>query len=254
VVNRSKALATGFYQFIGVLVLGVLIAFLSCGMAAAAFFLNRMPREKRYHADNSLPWNDLLIARPQNGKMWEVLGWNQVSWEGDDPAFYPRSESKTWAQLSREARGGRFDVSEQQAASFLGFTQHTWDVEAKRDAHDLAARGGAELPEDDLVEAVLADQFYAWQEEASKRITAQTPEIKRFEIYGYYHQAVQGNVSGLRPPPSEAEEQKKYDSWFRLMGMTRTNAMQKYIQAVKELPMPSGVPQNGTWKAPGSKR
>merc|ERR1719262_262943 len=130
---------TGLIQYMTVLALGTVLACMSCCMACTAQYLNKMPREKRYHEDNSLPWADLVEAKPKNAKMWEVLGWDKVSWEGDDPKLYPRSEYKTWAQLGRQPRGGRFDVSEQQAATFLGYTQNTWDGEAKDEAHRLAA-------------------------------------------------------------------------------------------------------------------
>merc|ERR1719162_964801 len=157
---RSQALATGIIQYSIVLGLGLILAVLSCCMACAVGFLNRLPKEKRYHADNSLPWDDLVIARPQNGKMWEVLGWTKASWEGDEPALYPRSESNSWSALGRTARGGRFNETEQQAASFLGFTQPTWDMDDAQN-RDLAARGGDQEnyafgQQDDLVEAVLA--------------------------------------------------------------------------------------------------
>jgi len=237
VVNKSQALEKGLNQYLNVLVCTLCLALLSFFMASAAYYANRTPQEKRYHEDNNLPWSELGAARRKNEQMWTVLGWDKVRWEADDPNLYPPSENKSWAQLSKQPRNGA-QASEAEAAAALGFTEDTWDGSAQQDARTLAANGssGQESQQDELVEAQVADQFYAWQEEASRRITAETPETKRLEVYGLYHQSSQGDVSGLRPSGATGlDEQKKYDAWFKLRGMSRAQAMQKYISAVKEL-------------------
>jgi len=246
VVMRSKATAVGFIQYISVLIVGTLLAIISCCMACVAYADNKAPKQRRYHEDNSLPWMDLVIIKPNNAICWQVLGWSQVSWDADDPKLYPSSEAKKWNSLT-STPSGKYQCSEMQAAAFLGFTQHSWDSLDQEEDRLLAERGGEQ---DELVDAQLADQFYAWNEEASKRITAATPEIKRLEVYGFYHQARQGNVSGLRPSENDPEEQNKYDAWYRLLGMTRSTAVREYINAAKELPPAPGVPENPSWGRP----
>jgi len=186
-----------------------------------------------------------VVIKPNNAICWQVLGWQQVSWDSDDPKLYPRSEGRKWSYLT-ETPAGEYQCSEKQAAAFLGFTAVSWDALGQEEDRLLAERGG-DVAQDELVESGLADQFYAWNEEASKRITAATPEIKRLEIYGFYHQARQGNVSGLRPSGNDSDDQKKYDAWYRLIGMTRSAAMREYINAAKELPPAPGVPENPNW-------
>lgn len=249
VTMRSKALMTGLIQYIMVLLLALVVSCFSCSMAGASYFLFKLPKEKRYHVDNGLPWADLEESKPENAEMWRILGWNQINWDASNPAIYPRSENKTWAQLSRRAVPP-FENSEQQAAVFLGFSKDSWDGETMIEAHKLATRGGDAINED-MVNAELADQFYAWQEEASKRIKDETPELKRLELYGFYHQATQGNVTGMRPAvssKSDEMDQKKYDAWYRLQSMDRSVAMKKYIEAVKALPFAPGA-KAPNWKA-----
>jgi acyl-CoA-binding protein len=82
----------------------------------------------------------------------------------------------------------------------------------------------------------LEDEFRFAQEEASRKLSDGTQDEQRFELYGFFHQAVQGNIQGERPSFFHKEDQMKYDSWTRLRGMPRNEAMRRYIDAVKNLP------------------
>jgi len=81
----------------------------------------------------------------------------------------------------------------------------------------------------------LEDQFRWAEEEASECVNDNTPEDVRLELYGFYHQAVQGNVTGTRPVVP-GMIQLKYDTWKRWEGMPRDEAMQRYIASVRALP------------------
>jgi len=81
----------------------------------------------------------------------------------------------------------------------------------------------------------LEDQFRWAEEEASQCVTDATPESVRLELYGFYHQAVHGNATGMRPVVS-GMTQRKYDVWKRWEGMPREEAMKRYIASVKALP------------------
>jgi acyl-CoA-binding protein len=90
----------------------------------------------------------------------------------------------------------------------------------------------------------LDEEFRYFQEEASRKLSDSTPDARRYELYGFYHQAVQGNVQGERPSFFHHEDQMKYDAWARLKGMPRNEAMRGYCNAVKSLP---DVPM-GNWR------
>ncbi len=54
---------------------------------------------------------------------WNVLGWDETIWAGDDPAAIPVSETTPWAELTTE---------EQEAAAALGYDEASWaDMQAR---------------------------------------------------------------------------------------------------------------------------
>lgn len=99
----------------------------------------------------------------------------------------------------------------------------------------------------DISHMNLDEQFRWAQEQASKNLTDHTPQEKKLELYGYYHQAVQGNVTGERPSMWHFLDQHKYDAWKRVEGMPRNDAMRRYIEAVQRLPPAPGVIQDPGW-------
>ena len=62
---------------------------------------------------NQFDWSELNSAEQA---LWEVLGWNEASWDG--AVTEPASESKTWSELTEEKRS---------AAEQLGYTETYWD-------------------------------------------------------------------------------------------------------------------------------
>jgi acyl-CoA-binding protein len=90
----------------------------------------------------------------------------------------------------------------------------------------------------------LDEEFRYYQEEASRKLSDATPDARRYELYGFYHQAVQGNVQGERPSFFHQDDQMKYDSWARLKGMPRNEAMRGYCNAVKAIP---DIKPGGNW-------
>tara|TARA_R110002050_G_scaffold98209_1_gene204139 strand:+ start:12223 stop:12513 length:291 start_codon:yes stop_codon:yes gene_type:complete len=54
--------------------------------------------------------------------------------------------------------------------------------------------------------------------------------------YAYFKQATVGDLEGPRPTESSNVVQTfKHDAWNRLQGMPKVEAMQRYIQTIKEL-------------------
>lgn len=62
----------------------------------------------------SVKWDDLKYSEK---RLWGILGWNAESWESDDPATIPVSETTAWNKLTKE---------EQVAAAALGYDEERW--------------------------------------------------------------------------------------------------------------------------------
>ncbi len=57
----------------------------------------------------------------------------------------------------------------------------------------------------------------------------------KLEFYGLYKQATEGDVSGKRPGMMDFVARAKYDAWAKLKGMSKEDAMQKYINRLEEM-------------------
>jgi len=63
----------------------------------------------------------------------------------------------------------------------------------------------------------------------------QAPD-KMLIAYGYYKQATVGDLVEIRPKEnSDVVRTFKYDQWERMKGMTKDEAMAKYIAFIKQL-------------------
>jgi acyl-CoA-binding protein len=54
-------------------------------------------------------------------------------------------------------------------------------------------------------------------------------------LYSHYKQANQGDVSGSRPGMMDMIGRAKYDSWAKLKGLSKDDAMKKYVDKVAAL-------------------
>lgn len=57
----------------------------------------------------------------------------------------------------------------------------------------------------------------------------------KLALYGLYKQAVEGDVQGKRPGFTDMVGRAKYDAWAKLKGLSREEAMRKYIDAARGL-------------------
>jgi len=57
----------------------------------------------------------------------------------------------------------------------------------------------------------------------------------KLEFYALYKQATEGDVSGKRPGMMDFVGRAKFDAWEKLKGMSRDDAMQKYIDKLDAL-------------------
>jgi diazepam-binding inhibitor (GABA receptor modulating acyl-CoA-binding protein) len=87
------------------------------------------------------------------------------------------------------------------------------------------------LSEDDEYE--LKSKF----DDAIQRVNKlpnQPPEIL-LEMYGLYKQALEGDVTGKRPGRLNVKARYKFDAWVSRKGLSKEEAMKKYIELIDRL-------------------
>ncbi|MGJ8667942.1 MAG: acyl-CoA-binding protein [Oceanococcus sp.] len=57
----------------------------------------------------------------------------------------------------------------------------------------------------------------------------------KLQMYAWFNQASKGDVSGKRPGMLDMIGRAKYDAWAKVKGMSADDAMQAYIDKVKEI-------------------
>lgn len=75
-------------------------------------------------------------------------------------------------------------------------------------------------------------------EQAQKDVTTLTKRPSNDEflfLYSHFKQANAGDVSGSRPGMLDMVGRAKYDSWAKLKGMSKDDAMKKYADKVAGL-------------------
>lgn len=82
--------------------------------------------------------------------------------------------------------------------------------------------------------ADLKAQFEQAQKDA-KTITKKPSMDDLAFLYSHYKQATAGDVSGSRPGMLDMMGRGKYDSWAKLKGLSKDDAMKKYVEKVKSL-------------------
>lgn len=85
--------------------------------------------------NSDIAWSDIS---EEEQAAWNVLGWNEMNWDNDDPTTIPASETTAWEGLTEE---------EQTAATTLGYDEESW------------AEIQARIPEGDVDEFWIAEQW-----------------------------------------------------------------------------------------------
>ena len=80
----------------------------------------------------------------------------------------------------------------------------------------------------------LKKRFNAAQA-AAKKLPSKPDNDTLLELYSYYKQATEGDVSSGRPGAFDFVVRAKYDAWAARKGMTRDLAMRCYIKLVEHL-------------------
>jgi diazepam-binding inhibitor (GABA receptor modulator, acyl-CoA-binding protein) len=59
-----------------------------------------------------------------------------------------------------------------------------------------------------------------------------TSSAVKLKYYSYYKQATEGDIKGEQPWAVQLEARAKWDAWNALEGMSKEEAMQKYIDLI----------------------
>jgi acyl-CoA-binding protein len=80
----------------------------------------------------------------------------------------------------------------------------------------------------------IQEQFGAAQADAQK-LTERPDNETLLELYSFYKQATDGDVTGERPGAFDFKARAKYDAWEARKGMSQEVAMKAYIKLVNHL-------------------
>ena len=80
----------------------------------------------------------------------------------------------------------------------------------------------------------LEDEFRSAAEK-SKNLKNRPDDETILEIYSYYKQATEGDVTGEKPGAFNFVARAKYDAWAARSGMSREVAMKAYVKLINHL-------------------
>ena len=80
----------------------------------------------------------------------------------------------------------------------------------------------------------LEEQFKAAVKD-SKNLKAKPDNDTLLEIYSYYKQSTEGDVTGKRPGPFDFVARAKYDAWEARKGQSQEVAMKAYVKLIHHL-------------------
>ena len=70
---------------------------------------------------------------------------------------------------------------------------------------------------------------------ASQALTKRPSNEELLELYAFYKQSTDGDVSGDRPGGFDFKAIAKYDAWSEKKGLSKEQAMQDYVALVAKL-------------------
>ncbi|MEZ4558512.1 MAG: acyl-CoA-binding protein [Caldilineaceae bacterium] len=80
----------------------------------------------------------------------------------------------------------------------------------------------------------LEAQFQAAAQQA-QQLPARPDNETLLQLYALYKQATAGDAGGKRPGRFDLVGRAKYDAWSSLAGLSRADAMQRYVDLVGRL-------------------
>jgi acyl-CoA-binding protein len=87
------------------------------------------------------------------------------------------------------------------------------------------------------MEASVSDLKKKFEEAAAavKKLKDDPGNDVKLQLYALYKQGAEGDVEGKRPGFTDMIGRAKYDAWAKTKGMSKDEAMKKYIDLVKSL-------------------
>ncbi|HEU0225965.1 MAG TPA: acyl-CoA-binding protein [Steroidobacteraceae bacterium] len=82
--------------------------------------------------------------------------------------------------------------------------------------------------------ATLEEQFKAAQADV-QNLSERPDNDTLLELYSFYKQATEGDVTGDKPGPIDFKARAKYDAWEARKGMSREVAMKAYVRLAEHL-------------------
>lgn len=82
--------------------------------------------------------------------------------------------------------------------------------------------------------ADLQEQFQA-AAAAAQTLKSRPDNDTLLDLYALYKQATQGDVQGKRPGMFDMVNRAKFDAWGKVKGLSREQAMERYIGVVDRL-------------------
>lgn len=80
----------------------------------------------------------------------------------------------------------------------------------------------------------LADDFQS-AVASSQSLTKRPSNEELLDLYALYKQSTDGDVSGDRPGGFDFKAIAKFDAWTEKKGLSKEQAMQKYVELVAKL-------------------
>lgn len=79
-----------------------------------------------------------------------------------------------------------------------------------------------------------ADRFHEAKARVEK-LPKRPSNDQLLELYAFYKQATEGDVSGSRPGMLDLKGRAKFDAWAGRKGLSKDDAMKKYVALVDKL-------------------
>jgi len=80
----------------------------------------------------------------------------------------------------------------------------------------------------------VEDQFLSAQQRVNN-LSRRPSDRQLLELYGYYKQATVGDVAGERPGGFDFKGRAKWEAWNQHRGLSREEAMERYVEVVEKL-------------------
>ena len=79
------------------------------------------------------------------------------------------------------------------------------------------------------------EKAFAAAQAAAKKLRDKPDNETLLELYSYFKQATEGDVSGERPGAFDFVARAKYDAWKARKGVKKEAAMRSYVKLVDQL-------------------